>query len=203
MIVSLEGKLIEAAPLSAIIEANGIGYEVFVPVTTAEKLPRIGQIARLHTLAVYREDSQTLYGFATREDRDFFRLLVEKVSGIGPKIALNIMSRMSVETLRTAIAHSDIALLSKCQGIGKKTAERLVIELRDKVFPGGIPAPTATTSADGSSPAPVGGSDFQDALAALVTLGYKPPEADKALRKAQDKLGADASTEALIKTALG
>ncbi len=101
MIVSLEGKLIEAAPLSAVIEANGIGYEVFIPVTTAEKLPGIGQTARLHTLAVYREDSQTLYGFATREDRDFFRLLVEKVSGIGPKIALNIMSRMSVESLRT------------------------------------------------------------------------------------------------------
>lgn len=203
MIVSLEGKLIEAAPLSAVIEANGIGYEVHVPVTTAEKLPEPGQTARLHTLAVYREDSQTLYGFATREDRDFFRLLVEKVSGIGPKIALNIMSRMSVESLRTAIAQSDVALLSKCQGIGKKTAERLVIELRDKVFPGGIPTPAAG-SVDGASTeaATVGGSAFQDALAALITLGYKPPEADKALRKAQDKLGTDAPTEALIRTAL-
>ncbi|MBC2594859.1 Holliday junction branch migration protein RuvA [Ruficoccus amylovorans] len=203
MIVSLEGKLVEAAPLSAVIEANGIGYEVFIPVTTAEKLPGIGQTARLHTLAVYREDSQTLYGFATREDRDFFRLLVEKVSGIGPKIALNIMSRMSVASLRTAIAHSDIALLSKCQGIGKKTAERLVIELRDKVFPGGIPAAAPSAEGTGTEGILVGGSSFQDALAALVTLGYKPPEADKALRKAQDKLGPDASTEALIKTALG
>ncbi|MDP0498216.1 MAG: Holliday junction branch migration protein RuvA [Verrucomicrobiota bacterium JB024] len=202
MIVSLEGKLIEAAPLSCVIEAHGVGYEVFIPVTTAEKLPSNGQVARLHTLAVYREDSQTLYGFASREDRDFFRLLVEKVSGIGPKIALNIMSRMSVESLRTAIAHSDVALLSKCQGIGKKTAERLVVELRDKVFPGGIPTPAAPGMPDGT-PAPAGGTAFQDALAALVTLGYKPPEADKALRKAQDKLGADASTEALIKSALG
>jgi Holliday junction DNA helicase RuvA len=202
MIVSLEGKLIEAAPLSCVIEAHGVGYEVFIPVTTAEKLPGIGQVARLHTLAVYREDAQTLYGFATREDRDFFRLLVEKVSGIGPKIAINIMSRMSVESLRTAIAHSDVALLSKCQGIGKKTAERLVVELRDKVFPGGIPTPAAP-GAPGGAPAPVGGTAFQDALAALVTLGYKPPEADKALRKAQDKLGADATTEALIKSALG
>lgn len=202
MIVSLEGKLVEAAPLSAVIEANGVGYEVFIPVTTAEKLPPIGQMARLHIVSVYREDSQALYGFAAREDRDFFRLLVEKVSGIGPKIALNIMSRMSVAVLRNAIAQSDVALLSKCQGIGKKTAERLVLELRDKVFPGGVPSAEGIAVSTGESNIPVEGSALQDAVAALVTLGYKPAEADKALRKAQGQLGPDAATEDLIKQAL-
>ena len=201
MIVFLEGTLLEATPLSAVISVQGVGYEVAIPVTTAEKLPPNGQVAKLHTLAVYREDSQALYGFADREDRDFFRLLVEKVSGIGPKIALNIMSRMSVATLRTAIAQSDVALLSKCQGIGKKTAERLVLELRDKVFPGGIPE--AGVSASDIAPAGDGTSSArQDALAALVALGFKVPEADKAITKAEKTLGADATTEALIKAAL-
>ncbi len=200
MIVFLEGTLLESTLVSAVISVGGVGYEVFVPVTTAGKLPPSGQVAKLHTLTVYREDSQSLYGFIEREERDFFRLLVEKVSGIGPKIALNIMSRMSVATLRTAIASGDVALLSKCQGIGKKTAERLVLELRDKVFPGGIPE--AGAAASGELAAGGEGGTRQDALAALVALGFKLPEADKAIAKAEKSLGSDASTEALIKAAL-
>ena len=136
MIARLKGTVLEATPLLVVIEAAGVGYEVHIPVTTAEKVPPVGQECSLFIHAVYREDSATLYGFGVREDRDFFRLLVEKVSGIGPKIAISILSRMSVELLRNAIAGSDVALLSKCPGIGKKTAERLVIELKDKVFAG-------------------------------------------------------------------
>jgi Holliday junction DNA helicase RuvA len=203
MIVHLEGIVLEATPLSAVLDVQGIGYEVHVPVTTAERLPGVGQKAKLHTLAVYREDSQALYGFATREDRDFFRLLTEKVSGIGPKIALSIMSKLSVPMLRSAIASSDVALLSKCPGIGKKTAERLCIELRDHV--GTFLATQEAPSVSGASGAPVarvGESRIQDAVMALIALGYKADVADKAVRKADQSLGPEASIEALIKAAL-
>ena len=138
MIAHIKGTVLESTPLLVVLEAGGLGYEVHIPVSTAERVPGIGQECRLFVHSVYREDSATLYGFATRTDRDFFRLLVERVSGIGPKIGISILSRMSVDVLRSAIANSDIALLSKCPGIGRKTAERLVIELKDKVFAEGL-----------------------------------------------------------------
>ncbi len=200
MISQIKGTLLEATPLSAIIEAGGLGYEVHVPVTTAEKLPASGKECQLFIHAVYREDSATLYGFATREDRDFFRLLVERVSGIGPKIGIAILSRMSVELLRSAIANSDVALLSQCPGIGKKTAERLVIELRDKVFAGS----ETSGNVPGASHSPTqASSSFQDAVASLITLGYKPAEADKLIRKAAAQAKDSNSTEELLRLALG
>lgn len=198
MIVSLEGLLVECAPLRAVVEAHGLGYEVNIPLTTAERLPAIGQRVKLYTVAVYREDSQQLYGFAAREDRDFFHLLVEKVSGIGPKTALNLLSRLSADTLKAAIAQSNVALLSKCPGIGKKTAERLVVELRDKVLSGGLTA----LPAEAAAPAGPDGSVFTDAVGALMALGYNAPDADKAARRALSILGAKATSEALVKKAL-
>lgn len=201
MISFIEGTVREATLVSAVIDVGGIGYEVWVPVTTAEKLPPIGQKAHLHTVAIYREDAHLLFGFATREDREFFRLLVERVSGIGPKIAISILSKMSVPILRKAIADGDVALLAKCPGIGKKTAERLVIELRDKVMPAG--STSSETPVSGGTGTSVEVSPFSDAVSALVSLGYKPPDADKAVRRAQDKLGKDASAESLIRGALG
>lgn len=198
MIAHIKGTVIETTPLLVVIEAAGLGYEVQIPITTAEKVPGIGKECSLFTHAVYREDSASLYGFATREDRDFFRLLVEKVSGIGPKIGIAILSRMSVELLRGAIASSDIALLSKCPGIGKKTAERLVIELKDKVGLSATPAASDSTSA-GASASP---GAFQDAVSSLIILGYKPADADKFVRQAASRLPADASVEALVKKAL-
>ena len=198
MITRITGTLLAASPLSAVIETCGLAYEVHIPVTTAERLPAIGQTARLHTLVVYREDAQTMYGFASEEERDFFRLLVEKVSGIGPKTALSIFSKLSLPTLHSAIVAGDVALLAKCPGIGKKTAERLVIELRDKVGAmGTVVAPTTNTEA------PVTDNKVRDAVLALVALGYKAPDADKAVRQAWVALGPGASTEALIKRALG
>src|SRR3954447_14658387 len=133
MIISIEGKLASATPLHAIVELNGFGYEVHVPVTTAEKLPQSGATVKLHTLVIYREDAQTLYGFATPAERDFFRLMIENVTGVGPKMALTIMSRLSLPSLESAIRMGDIATLAKCPGIGKKTAERLIVELKAKV----------------------------------------------------------------------
>lgn len=197
MISRLKGIVLESAPLLVILDVAGVGYEVHIPVTTAEKVPPIGQECSLFTQAVYREDSATLYGFATRDDRDFFRLMVEKVSGIGPKIGISMLSRMSTELLRSAIASSDVALLAKCPGIGKKTAERLVIELKDKV---GLPSSGAAMTSDlAATNQP---SAFQDAVSSLMILGYKPADADKLIRKASSQIGADASTEALIKRAL-
>lgn len=201
MIARIQGTVIEATPLRCVLDLNGLGYEIHIPVTTAEKIPPLGENTTLFIHAVYREDSATLYGFASAEDRDFFRLLVERVSGIGPKIGISILSRMSVELLRNAIASSDVALLSKCPGIGRKTAERLVIELKDKVFPdGAVPASGIDSASTGSTALPA--SNYQDAVASLITLGYKPAEADKLIRKASTQLPADANVELLIRTAL-
>jgi Holliday junction DNA helicase RuvA len=197
MISRLKGTVLESTPLQVVLDVSGVGYEVHIPVTTAEKVPAVGNECSLFIHSVYREDSATLYGFSTRDDRDFFRLLVEKVSGIGPKIAISMLSRMSPELLRSAIASSDVALLAKCPGIGKKTAERLVIELKDKV---GLPTSGETVSTNTSSAS--GPSNVQDAVSSLMILGYKPADADKLVRKAASKLGSDAATEVLIKTAL-
>lgn len=201
MIVLIQGTLLEATPLSAIVDVQGIGYEVHIPVTTAERLPGIGQPVKLHTQAVYREDSQSLYGFAEKAERDFFRLITEKVSGIGPKIALSILSKLSLSMLQSAIASGDVALLSKCPGIGKKTAERLVVELRDKV---GVPVASGATGVGAAmaSGAPESSSAQQEAVLAMMALGYKADIADRAVRKAVQKLGSDAKTEVLIKAAL-
>jgi Holliday junction DNA helicase RuvA len=204
MITSISGILVSATPLSATIETGGFGYEVHIPVTTAEKLPPTGQQTKLHTLAVYREDSQTLYGFASEEERDFFRLLVEKVTGVGPKMALSVLSKLSLSTLKSAIVAGDVALLAKCPGIGKKTAERLVMELRDKLNPADLGtvsnAPAGNAASTG---APASENKIRDAVLALVALGYKAADADKSVRQAWVALGASASTEALIKKALG
>lgn len=204
MITSIQGLLTEATPLRAVVELNGFGYEVNIPVTTAEKLPAPGATVKLHTLVIYREDAQTLYGFASPAERDFFRLMIETVSGVGPKLALTIMSRMSLPVLEAAIRDGDVNGLSKCPGIGKKTAERLVVELRAKVGATGGASPVAGAVDANGAPAPgtSGNTMFRDAVLALGALGYKPADADAAVRRAQVALGADATTEKLIKRAL-
>jgi holliday junction DNA helicase RuvA len=203
MITSVTGILVSATPLAAVVETGGLGYEVHIPVTTAERLPQPGQQVKLHTLAVYREDSATLYGFATEEERNFFRLLVEKVTGVGPKMALSVLSKLSLPTLKSAIAAGDVGLLAKCPGIGKKTAERLVMELRDHMNPAelGVVAANRTVSSEPGSP--LVENRVNDAVLALTALGYKGADADKAVRQAWIALGPKASTEALIKKALG
>ena len=198
MITSIQGTLTSATPLHAIVELNGFGYEVNVPVTTAEKLPGVGATVKLHTLVIYREDAQTLYGFASPAERDFFRLMIENVTGVGPKGALGIMSRLSLSSLEGAIRSGDIATLAKTPGIGKKTAERLVVELKAKV--GGSDT-NAILSADTDS-APAGPHSHRDAVSALIALGYKAADADTAVRRSALALGPQATTESLIKKAL-
>jgi len=212
MIAFLEGKLVECQLNLAVIQTGGIGYEVHVPLTTSEKLPALGETVRLHIQATYREDSQTLYGFIDRESRDFFRMIVDKVSGIGPKIALNLLGSLSLPTLKNSIAQGDVGMLSKAQGLGKKTAERIVVELKDKVLPkglsGGSSAPVVSgTAVDVNETTAVSQNQdigaYSDAVSALLTLGYKATEADQAVRRAADSLGKNCTTEELIRQALG
>lgn len=204
MISFLEGIVEYATPLQVVLNCNGVGYKVDVPVTTSEKVPPVGQSVRLHIHPVYREDTQALYGFMTQDERDFFQLVTTKVSGIGPKIALNLMSRLSFPMLCGAIARADAALLAKCPGIGKKTAERVCIELADKLGA----TPSATKSSGGISTdlppeLPVQPADhaFSDAVQALVTLGYKMEAADQAVRKARSAFP-NATADQLIRNAL-
>ncbi len=199
MITSIQGTLTSATPLHAVVELNGFGYEVNTPVTTAEKLPQPGAMVKLHTLVIYREDAQTLYGFATPPERDFFRLMIENVTGVGPKLALTIMSRMSLPLLESAIRMGDISTLAKCPGIGKKTAERLVVELKSKVGGSDLGAQVAGSPDAGSTSS---GGTHRDAVSALIALGYKAADADQAVRRAALGLGTAATTEALIKKAL-
>ena len=200
MITSIQGTLTSASAVLAVVELNGLGYEVSIPMTTAERLPAPGGTVRLHTHVVYREDSQTLYGFTTSEERDFFRLLIEKVTGVGPKMALSVMSRLSLPVLRGAISSGDVATLARCPGIGRKTAERLVIELKGLYGPasgaGAISSPAAAPTAEGANAQ-------RDAVMALIALGYKAGDADKVVRQAWISLGPTATTEQLIKKALG
>ena len=210
MIAFIEGNLIECQLNLAVIQTGGIGYEINVPLTTSERLPALGESVRLHIQATYREDSQTLYGFIDRESRDFFRMIVDKVSGIGPKIALNLLGSLSLPTLKNSIAQGDVGMLSKAQGLGKKTAERIVVELKDKVLPKGsaIPASGTGNLIDDNSSVDRSGlvqdlSAYSDAVSALLTLGYKATDADQAVRRAAESMAKDCSTEELIRKALG
>ena len=198
MITSIQGTLVSSAPLRVIVEVNGLGYEVNVPATAADRLPAPGSGVRLHTLVIYREDAQTLYGFATAAERDFFRLMVENVTGVGPKVALGIMSRLSLPLLVGAISAGDVSTLAQCPGIGRKTAERLVVELKARVgAPNGAMAdPPAPGAAERI------GTPHRDAVAALIALGYKTADADQAVRRAALALGPDAPTEGLVRKAL-
>jgi Holliday junction DNA helicase RuvA len=195
MITSIQGTLVSATPLQAVVELQGFGYEVNIPVTTAEKLPAPGAIVKLHTLVIYRENAQTLYGFTTIAERDFFRLMIENVTGVGPKVALGILSRLSLPLLESAIRAGDIALLAQSPGIGRKIAERLVVELKARL---GAAAPVANLAGGASEDS----NPHRDAVAALIALGYKTADADQAVRRAVLVIGPKATTEALIKKAL-
>ena len=197
MITFLNGKLIEALPTLAIVEVNGVGYEVLIPLSSFDKLPLPGQSVRLLTHLVVREDAHVLYGFVTAAEREMFRLLVHTVSGIGPKIALNILSGINVTAFRGAVASGDIKMLSQISGVGKKTAERIVIELKDKVGPGGaLEAGSAQRALSADE------QKINDAVLALMALGYKQADAHESVRAAQALLGPKAGIEELVRASL-
>jgi len=197
MITFLHGKLVEALPTQVIVDVNGVGYEVLIPLSSFDKLPLPGGDVKLLTQLVIREDAHTLYGFMSAGERDLFRLLVNSVSGIGPKTALNILSGMNVVAFRGAVANGDVQSLSQMSGVGKKTAERSVVELRDKI--GAAGALEAASAKHALSP---DGQKTNDATLALMALGFKQAEAHDAVRAAQAMLGATATVEQIVRACL-
>ena len=195
MITFLKGNLTDALPTQAVVEVNGIGYELLIPLSSFEKLPALGQKVTLKTQLVVREDSQTLYGFATDAERELFRL-IQGVSGIGPRLALNVLSGMDVAAFKGAIASGDVKRLSSISGIGKKTAERMVLELKDKLGPS-----TGTAGMLGQV-ALSQDKTMADTEAALEALGTKSGEAQKAAQAARAMLGPQATVEELVRAAL-
>lgn len=197
MITFLEGTLASALPTHAVIDVHGVGYEVLIPLSSYDRLPAPGQAVRILTHHHVREDAQILFGFMSVAERDLFRLLVNNVSGIGPKLALAVLSGMSVSNFKAAVVNSDVASLSKISGLGKKTAERIVLELKDKL---GVAAAWEAASATNAPTAEQ--SHANEAVLALIALGYKQVDAHKAVRDLQEKEGAATTAEDLVKLAL-
>lgn len=193
MIARLRGTILEAYPNRLVVDVHGVGYEVLVPLSTFDRLHAAeGLAVDLRTHLHIRETAHTLYGFATEEERDVFLLLIDRVSGIGPAIAMAVLSGMPVTAFKTSVVQGDVAALSRIKGLGKKTAERIILELKDKV---GV-TETWQDAAAGQMSAPAA-----DAELALIALGYKQVDARKAVRKALDADPA-APTEALVRGAL-
>jgi len=197
MISFLQGKLIEALPTQVTVEVHGVGYEALIPLSSYDKLPAPGSEVRLLTHLSVREDAHTLYGFMTATERELFRLLINTVSGIGPKIALNILSGVNPTAFRGAVANGDIKALSQISGVGKKTAERIVVELKDKIGPVG--AWEASSAQRALSPED---QKVNDATLALMALGFKQMEAHETVRAALTALGPKATVEELVRASL-
>lgn len=197
MITFLHGKLVEALPTQVVVDVNGVGYEALIPLSSFDKLPPPGSGVKLLTQLVIREDAHTLYGFMSAAERDLFRLLISTVSGIGPKIALNILSGMNAVTFRGAVAGGDVKALSQISGVGRKTAERIIVELRDKI--GAAGAWEAASAQHALSPAD---QRINDAVLALMALGFKQVEAHETVRQAQAALGPQATVEQLVRASL-
>ena len=200
MIATIRGKILQKNPPQVVIECGGLGYEIDVPMSTFYNLPNIGEEVFLETVMIVREDAQLLYGFLTSQEKSVFRQLL-KVSGIGPRISLAMLSSMSAEDIGNAIANNEIGLLTMVPGIGKKTAERLIVEMKDRFK--GLHGDLFTPAADLVLTSPGGPATDddaeQEAVAALVALGYKPQEASRMVSKIAKP---DASSETLIREAL-
>ncbi len=193
MIDFVSGILIEKNPAYAVIQCGGIGFEILIPLSSYDALPDTGSEVKLHSLLVLREDALTLYGFAKLAERKMFQQLIQ-VSGIGPKLALTALSGLPLNDLQIAITQGDVKRLSSISGIGKKMAERMVVELRDKLEITAL----GTGSLEAALPGPT-----RDAILALVALGYKQQEASKLLEKVRQSSGTmPQSVEELVRLAL-
>ena len=202
MIGRLRGILLEKQAPDLLIEVAGIGYEVQLPLTSFYQLPATGEEAILYTHFVVREDAQLLYGFVNATERALFRQLI-KANGVGPKLALTILSGMTAQQFVRCVQLDDVSTLVKLPGVGKKTAERLVVEMRDRLKDWGIAPNTPVTDTlmlqgDEAIFSPLESAE-QDAIGALVSLGYSQVQADKAVQKVKQN---DMSSEQLIKAAL-
>jgi len=189
--------LAEALPTQIVIDVHGVGYQLLIPLSSFDRLPAVGNSVRVLTHLHVREDAMVLYGFYTSEERDLFRLLVQHVTGVGPKLGLAVLSGMSVSNFKSAAVAGDTVAISKISGVGKKTAERMVLELKDKV--GVAAAWQAASDEKGPSPAD---SDANDAVLALISLGYKQVEAHKAVRAVLAKSSEAEGPDAILREAL-
>lgn len=201
MIGRLRGVLIEKQAPEVLIDVNGVGYELQMPLTSFYELPELNQECVVYTHFVVREDAQLLYGFITKQERALFRLLI-KTNGVGPKLALTILSGMTAAEFVGCVERDDIVTLVKLPGVGKKTAERLLVEMRDKLkslMEASAGSEREFVLQSNYSPAPTVNSAEEDAISALISLGYKPPQASKSV-SAAFKEGMDSET--LIKAAL-
>jgi holliday junction DNA helicase RuvA len=187
----LRGRLIRKAPPALIVDVGGVGYELEAPMSTFYRLPELGAEVELHTHLVVREDAHLLYGFATEDERRLFRDLL-RVTGIGPKIGLALLSGMDADTFMRCLEAQDVETLTRVPGIGRKTAERLLVEMRDRIRAmGQLPSAGQRTDEAGGARA--------EAYAALVALGYRPAEAARLLKSIEQQ---GAGTEELIRRAL-
>jgi Holliday junction DNA helicase RuvA len=192
----IKGTLIEASVSKAIVEAQGLGYSLLIPFNNFSKLPAPGSAIAFYLSFVVREDSQRLYGFLARQERDLFENLLE-VSGIGPKTSLCLVGHMEIRDLQAAISQGNISLICKIPGIGKKTAERLIVEMRDKVKKGMDKSEMDNLLQGGENKGPV-----SDALSALINLGYNSSQAQKAIKTALNKCEGEPELAKLITAAL-
>lgn len=197
MIASIAGTLIEVESSLIVVEVNGIAYEVHISSRALESLPAIGQQVKLYINVQYREDDQRMYGFLSKPEKALFKLLIEKVSGVGPKIALAIVNSITPDALQHAVQTNDIDRIAQCPGIGKKTAQRLIVELRGQFgeLTSAHTLPIVHAALGGKDPS-------RDATAALVALGFKLSDADRAVRQTITRIGADHSVETIVKQAL-
>lgn len=195
MIGRLTGILLEKQPPHILLDVQGVGYELDAPMSTFYQLPALGEQATLHTHMVVREDAQLLYAFSGKRDRELFRELI-RLNGVGPKLALALMSGLEVDELIRAVQSQDTSALVRVPGVGKKTAERLLVELKDKFKAWEtIPGSSKPLIVGAAAPA----SMAADAVSALIALGYKPQEASKAVAAVEEE---GLSSEELIRRAL-
>ena len=197
MIGQISGKLIGKNPPEILVEVSGLTYEIQVPMSTVYHLPDLGKTVRLHTHFVVREDAQILYGFYDLKDKEMFRSLI-RVNGVGPKMALGILSGMEVEDFVRTVRNDDVSAMVKMPGIGKKTAERLIIEMRDKLSGWEAVDKTNETVGLRSSPSRM----TKDAEIAMVNLGYKPQQAAQAIAQVLRNNPEITDSEQLIRLAL-
>jgi len=196
MIAALRGTLVEKSLEEAVIDVNGVGYRVAFSLLTLGKLPAEGQPVQVRVRTVVREDAFELFGFLSRPEEEMF-LMLTSVSHVGPRLALTVLSGMEVSELAVALGNGEVSRLTKIHGIGKKTAERLVLELREKVK-----ALHLEAVATGARVAPPAGGPKADLVSALLNLGYKAPQAEKAAELAGERLGPEAAFQALFREAL-
>ncbi|MBW7907793.1 MAG: Holliday junction branch migration protein RuvA [Kiritimatiellae bacterium] len=196
MITFLEGVLVEKQPGRAVVNVGGVGYEVFIPLSSFERLPPEGAVCRVLTYHHVREDAQELFGFATEGERRLFQLLYS-VSGVGPRTALGVLGGLSVRDIKKAIAEGDAKRLATVKGLGRKTSEKIIVELRDKLTEGEMMEAVAS-----AEPGSAEELRTRDAILALISLGYKQADAMKMVKDVLPGVPANATVEDLVRRAL-